>query len=567
MPRVGRPGGRKGEGMRKISWVMLAAVVAIAWLASAQEAVPEFDALVDRIGAREQENMKAMRKYVPLVETYIQNMKADPDLGAVPVKDEYFLGRLDMSEGHPTQRSFLPKLGFRQRMWRTLTSAFRLDYLPLGFMQMILLDAEGLDRQHYDFKFVRREFLGDVRCLVVDVVPKRDSGQGRFVGRIWAEDQDYNIVRFNGSYGPAPRGKYYLHFDSWRLNLQPGVWLPAYVYSEESLIEYAFFRKLRFKSQTRLWGYELKSAGRREEFTQILVESPDAVRDKSEAGRDLTPVESQRAWERLAENNVLDRLEAAGLIAPEGEVDKVLQTVVNNLEITNKLNFDPEVRARVLLTAPLESFTVGRTIVVSRGLLDVLPDEATLAAVLAHELAHVALGHQLDTKYAFSDRMIFPDEESFQRMGFRHFGREEADADKKAMELLKNSPYGAPDKMKQAGLFLKAVEARRQALPHLLRAHLGNGLFLKDALRMRDLVPQAPELQPRSLDQIAALPLGARIKLDPWSNRIELVKSPLVPLVAPREKMPFEVTPVFPYVSRKAIESKVAASVIERRQN
>jgi hypothetical protein len=45
----------------------------------------------------------------------------------------------------------------------------------------------------------------------------------------------------------------------------------------------------------------------------------------------------------------------------------------------------------VLLTTPLESFVVGRTIILSRGLLDVLPDEATLAAVLAHELAHIVL--------------------------------------------------------------------------------------------------------------------------------------------------------------------------------
>src|SRR5205823_8715402 len=104
------------------------------------------------------------------------------------------------------------------------------------------------------------------------------------------------------------------------------------------------------------------------------------------------PVHSQHMWEREAEDNVLDRLERAGVLAPEGEVSKVLQTVVNNMEITNNLNIDPEVRCRVLLTTPLESFTVGHTIVVSRGLLDVMPDEASLAMILSHELGHIALG-------------------------------------------------------------------------------------------------------------------------------------------------------------------------------
>ncbi|MGE0404659.1 MAG: M48 family metalloprotease [Candidatus Korobacteraceae bacterium] len=518
------------------------------WVA-AQDEPPGFAAVIERIATREKANMLVLRRYAPVAETYIQKLKPDPDLGSVPTGDEYFLGRLDFSEGYPTDRSFMKKKGFGGRLAQKLTGMYKLHFLPLGFMQMMILDADGLDSTNYNFKFVRREFVGDVRTLVIDVAPKEPKDRGRFIGRIWVEDQEYNIVRFNGSYSKAPRGKVYLHFDSWRLNLQPNLWLPAYVYTEESDLEYAMFRSVTFKAQTRLWGYDLKAAGRREEFTSITVESEN-VADGSEAGRDLTPVESTRAWERMAEDNVVDRLEVAGLVAPQGEVDKVLQTVVSNLEITNELNLDPQVRARVLLTAPLESFTVGRTIVVSRGLVDVLPDEATLAAVLAHELAHVVLGHRLDTKYAFSDRMIFPDEEAFMHMGFSHDGRQEAEADAKALEMLKKSPYGTDEKLQQVGLFLKQLNVRKQALPNLLKAHVGDSMLSGNDLRLAQLAPTGPELQTRSTEQIAALPLGARVKLDPWSNRIELVKTPIVPLVSPKEKMPFEVTPVFPYVTR-----------------
>ena len=132
------------------------------------------------------------------------------------------------------------------------------------------------------------------------------------------------------------------------------------------------------------------------------------MRDQSDATEDATPVQSERMWEREAEDNAIERLQRAGLVAPTGEVDQVMQTVVNNLIFTNNLNIQPEVRTRVLLTTPLESFTIGHTIVLSRGLLDVLPDEPSLAMVLAHELAHIALGHRLDTKLAFNDRHVLP---------------------------------------------------------------------------------------------------------------------------------------------------------------
>ena len=164
-----------------------------------------------------------------------------------------------------------------------------------------------------------------------------------------------------------------------------------------------------------------------DELTQILVDS--SVNDKSPAAQDASPLEAQRAWQQQAEDNVLERLQDAGLLAPPGDVDKILQTVVDNLEISNDINLPRPVRARVLLTSPLETFSVGNTIVVSRGLIDVLPDEASLAMVLSHELAHIVLGHNLGSKYAFNDRMLFSDKSVFTDLGFRHVPEEEAAAE------------------------------------------------------------------------------------------------------------------------------------------
>ena len=521
-----------------------------------------FNDILDRVVQREHFFVAQMRHLHPMVETYIQNLKTDRTEIDVPVSDRYFLGRLDMSEG-PEDTSFIGQPGFGRRMVDRLTSVYSMRFLPLGFAQMVLLDTD-FQKKNYDFTFVRREFLGEVRCLVIDVQPRKDASGGRFIGRIWVEDQDYNIVRFNGTYQSKPGSNFYLHFDSWRLNMRPDAWLPAYIFSEETDMKYGLGRTLHFRAQTRLWGYDLKGLNKNSEFTQIMVDSPEAVKDESESAADAGPIAAERMWERQAEDNAIDRMEKIGLMAPPGEVDKVLQTVVNNLLITNNIDLQ-DVRCRVLLTSPLESFTIGHTIVVSRGLLDVLPDEASLATVLAHELGHIVLGHKLDTRLAFNDRMFFPDEESFQRLDFKRSTTDEEAADAKALELLKNSPY--KDKLGSAGLFLKALQERAPELPNLIRPHLGNALAEGKSIRMSTLLASAPQLDSQRTDQIAALPLGGRIKLDPWTDQVELSKAKPLALTSPREKMPFELTPFFPYLTRISTpgNEKVAASELGRK--
>jgi hypothetical protein len=505
-----------------------------------------FNEVMDRVIQKEHLFVAQMRHLRPMVETYLQDLKTDSSGNPEAIKDQYFLGRLDMSDG-PEDTSFVGQPGFGHRMLNHLTGLYSMRFLPLGFAQMVVLDTD-FQRKYYDFTFVRREFLGEVRCLVIDVQPKEKAPPGRFLGRIWVEDQDYNVVRFNGTYYPHPKSSYYLHFDSWRLNMRTGAWLPAYIYSEESDLKTNLGKALHFRAQTRLWGYDLKGLNKNSEFTQILVDSPQSVKDQTDAAADPSPVLAERMWERQAEDNAIERLTKIGLIAPSGEVDKILQTVVNNLLVTNNIDLQAEVRCRVLLTAPLESFTIGHTIVVSRGLLDVLPDEASLAMVLAHELSHIVLGHPTDTKLAFNDRMFFPDEDSFQRLDFKRRPADEEAADTKALELLKNSPY--KDKLGSAGLFLKALQQSAPDLPNLIRPHLGNGVASAKSLRMPMLMESAPALDPQRPDQIAALPLGGRIKLDPWSDQVEMAKAKPVALTSAREKMPFAITPFFPYLTR-----------------
>jgi Peptidase family M48 len=516
----------------------------------------EADDIIDRMSTAERAVLERLRTSHPLMEVYIQNVAPDEARGWVPTDDNYFLGQLQFGDG-PTLRPFGQKVE-RGVMLRILS---RPPNLGDAFAAMVAPDWRVLDRKRYDFTYVRREFLGESRCFVFDVRPLREGKEG-FVGRIWIEDRDYNLVRFNG----ASRGSeetlsgvlkrtLSFHMDGWRVNVAPGVWVPSYVYSEETDLNNApsskssskSKRQARFKSQTRIWGYQAQNADRTGSLTTIRIDEPN-VADTTEGAAQLSPVLSQRRWEQEAEANVLERLEAIGLLAPEGEADKVLETVLNNLVVTNKLNLERPLHARILLTSPLESFTVGHTIVLSRGLIDVLPDEASLATMLAHELSHVALGHQLiDTKFSFADRLMVSDGELLQTLRFRRTPKEEAAADEKVIELLGKSPYR--DKLADAGLFLRTLSERAKELPRLIQPHIGDYMAANGQMtRLADLMKQAPPLMPDSLEQIAALQLGARLVVDAWSGRVALDRSPAVPLMSVREKIPFAVTPLMPVI-------------------
>ena len=517
------------------------------------------DHLLDQIVAREHEFLDRLKHRAPLVETYIQEVPPASSADDRPIKDHYFLGRFRAGDTmayeklvertdappKPASRIPLPHLG------ALLGSKPKpLEFLPRGFAQMAVLDLTDFNRQTYSFDYVRREFLGEIRCLVFDVAP-RSRTPGRFTGRIWVEDRDNNIVRFDGIYVQPPPAKgpvpdRYFHFDSWRVNVAPGQWAPFEIYVEEE----AHASKdgpgtPRFKAQTRIWDYIPATSSKLDELTSILIDADSGIDDPA-ASHDVSPLESQRSWERQAEDNIVARLEKGGLLAPPGPVDDVLNTVVNNLIVSAGLNIDA--KCRVLLTTPLETFSIGHTVVISRGLIDVLPDEASLALVLAAELSHIALGHPTQTQFAFHNRTMLSDADLLQQFHFERSAQELDEAGRKTIEIMRASPY---QKTANAGLFLKALAAREPSLPHLLAASLGNQLANPEALaRLAAFAESAPALEEDKLEQIAALPLGSRVKLNPWNNKIELVKTRPLALLSPREKMPFEVTPFALYLVR-----------------
>ena len=252
-------------------------------------------------------------------------------------------------------------------------------------------------------------------------------------------------------------------------------------------------------------------------------------------------------WITQAENNVIDRLVEAGLVAPlapGGYEEKVLGQIVVNLIVPNNLAFTDQIHCRVLLSNTVETTTVGNTILVSKGLLDSLPSEEAIASVLAMELAHIAMGHHIDTRYAFNDRLLFPDESTFQRIDMYHSDVDNTEAAKKAMEYLQASMY--KDKLPSAGLYYAQLVERGKVLKALNSPRLGDSLLKADGTPwMADLQHQAPALNWDDLNQTAALPLNSWLKTDPWDDKIHMIDAKRYAPMNARDKMPFEVTPLF----------------------
>jgi hypothetical protein len=517
----------------------------------AHQLTPEQSALVEKAIAREKVVIKNIQQRTPLVETYIQEMKPDDKLYQVPTGDTYMLNRVDFRKtftDKPYAARSDKKHGFFKGSggaFASIGKALHLDketFNTDGFTDMMFIDPIGFDQQHYVFSYVRREFLGSVRTWEFDVHPKV-NGNGRFYGRVWIEDQDGNIVRFNGTYTESQsedNNKEYFHFDSWRMNMQPDLWLPVAVYVEESQrVEGG--KTVGLRAQTHFWGYSLTLPTRESENVSVQVEG--AV-DQSADSQDETPLQATREWVSQAENNVLDRLVQAGLLAPPSDFDKTLEQIVVNLAVPNNLNFPDPIHCRILLTTTVEATTVGNTILLSKGLIDTLPNEESIASVVAMELAHIALGHHIDTRYAFNDRLLFPDESSFQRIKMNHSDRDNGDATKSAVTYMQNSMY--KDRLANAGLYFAQLTERSKALKQLNSPKLGDSMLKMDGTPwLADLAKGAPKLNQDDTTQVAALPLGSWLKTDPWDDKEHMLNAKRYAPLNARDKMPFEVTAIY----------------------
>jgi hypothetical protein len=125
-----------------------------------------------------------------------------------------------------------------------------------------------------------------------------------------------------------------------------------------------------------------------------------------------------------------------------------------------------------------------------------------------------------------------------------HSDHDNEEAAKTAMQYLQASMY--KDRLPNAGLYLAQLVDRSKELKAMNSPTLGDSLLKADGTPwMADLGKMAPKINWDDLTQTAALPLGSWLKIDPWDDTVHMLDAKRYAPMNARDKMPFEVTPVF----------------------
>jgi hypothetical protein len=483
----------------------------------------------------------------PLVEAYFQQCLVVDDITCRLNSDRYLLMRFDGTAG-ARKGSLLRDQGLAGR-GETVQPADTQRLLD-GLVHTMTPDWKQLVPGQYQYTFIKATLLGALHCVVYDVKPL--SSDGGFTGRLYLETRTWNIVRYTGSSSQvdemlsalrAKKSKFRL--DAWRMNISKDRWAPAYVYLQEDA-PLGVRADSIVRGHVRFWGYEQASTAVRETRGEVFLNDSSSTsqnRTRSWAG----PPQTQRLFEKQAEENVFARLKYGWFVGPTGEVEKMVDQVLTNLVLTNNIVGEP-MHCLVLATGPIEAFLVGNKIVVSRELVNVVPSESALAMVLAHMLAHSILGHRkVDPRLAFPDILRISDAELLANLHFRHSGAEEKAADEKAMEILANSPYKGS--MQDAGLFMQAIQTYRDRLTGLITPTFGEDLAdLSHAVRNHITTRTTQLLDEKSVDQVAAKSLGSRLQMDPFSGRLTFFHQelPIAPVLYERQSL--GITPFVPFL-------------------
>jgi hypothetical protein len=443
---------------------------------------PEFRGLTQKqiskaIFSREQDTISWLSSLHLVTEAYIQSLGHRQSMGMdltlerssdSVIDDKYFLAEVDLGHSYgdvPVERLLVGQ-GRWGRSIRTNTGALE-RIIPIGIFAMLFVDLNSFDADMYKLTYGGREKVINNECMMFSVVPiERDSG--RFRGQIWVDSSSFSIVRLKGVFtGPYERqytrlkgpGRYF-HFDSRREKIGNGLWMPSVTYFDERR---AFPSdgnlEFHYRGYVLLWQQpeERRGAG----------QSSDRSSSAEKSGLEGSSTSSS--------TDLVARLETDGLLAAPGQVEQRLNRIVQQIApISHPLAH--KIDCRVLLTTPAEIFAVGNIIVVSRGLLNIVPNESVLAVMLARQVAHIVLGQPSGIALQ-PTRSLFDlfRKKDFPGLGIHWGPDQEAAADFEAIVLLKGSPYEGT--IASAKAYLSQLKSDSHRFPNLARARFGVGVI------------------------------------------------------------------------------------------
>ena len=243
--------------MRRFSFIVLAAALLTPLAVAAQTqqqasvaatggptisnrsgAPADVDQIIRKFAAKEAEFRKALNEYSFKRDVIVQTIAMGGQISGEYRRVSRFV--FDDSGNRFEKILFFPmptiQIGITQE-----------DLEDMGGVQAFALENGKL--HEYDFAYVGKEKIDDLNLYVFDVTPKilgdarRLKGMEKskkierfFQGRIWVDDQDFQIVKARGKGVPEIGDQRYPTFETYRENIDGKYWFPTYAMADDELV-------------------------------------------------------------------------------------------------------------------------------------------------------------------------------------------------------------------------------------------------------------------------------------------------------------------------------------------
>jgi hypothetical protein len=225
----------------------------------------EVDRIINTFTAKESHFRKALNDYAFKRDAVLQSLGSGGQITGEYHRVSYFT--FDDSGNRFEKISYFPMPSFGG-------SVTTEDLEDLGGIQPFALEPSKIPQ--YDFKYVGKEKIDELNLYVFDVSPKvmpdpKRTKERFFKGRVWVEDQDFQIVKTKGKGVPETKNNKFPTVETYREQIDGRYWFPTYSYADEELI-FDSGEALHVRMRVRYSDFVKASA----KVKIIEIENPDA---------------------------------------------------------------------------------------------------------------------------------------------------------------------------------------------------------------------------------------------------------------------------------------------------
>ena len=189
----------------------------------------EVDRIIKTFTAKESQFRKALTEYSFKRDAVLQSLGMGGQVTGEYHRVSYFT--FDDAGNRFEKISYFPMPSFG--------AVTQEDLDDLGGIQPFALDPSKIPM--YDFKYVGREKIDELDLYVFDVSPKvmpdaKKTKERFFKGRVWVEDQGFQIVKTKGKGVPETKVNKFPTVDTYREQIDGQNWFPTYSYADEELV-------------------------------------------------------------------------------------------------------------------------------------------------------------------------------------------------------------------------------------------------------------------------------------------------------------------------------------------